>query len=106
MNTIDHYKSIAQASADMLDAARDSDWDELVSAEEKCAHRIAALQMHQEGGLADTADGAGRIRILGEILAHDAEIRDLTTPWLRQLEQILAAGSQERRLQNTYRSDT
>ena len=105
MKTIDHYLSIAAASSRMVSAARSSDWDALVSAEEDCAHLIASLEAHLERDSADQADQKQRIHILGEILAHDAEIRELTTPWLKRLEQLLAGASHERRLGHAYRAD-
>ena len=46
-----------------------------------------------------------RQRSLPEILAHDAEIRELTSPWLKQLERFLAGSSRGRRLGDTYRSE-
>jgi len=107
MKTIDLYVSIAEASHHMVNAARASNWDELVSAEQECARRVAALRAHQEsnGATSDAAEEKRRINILGEILAHDAEIRELTSPWLRQLEQFLAGSNRERRLGDAYRSD-
>ncbi len=103
--TIDHYLSIAGASSRMVSAARSSDWDALVSAEEDCAHLIAALEAHLESRSVDQAEQKQRIHILGEILAHDAEIRELTTPWLKRLEELLAGASHERRLGHAYRAD-
>ena len=107
MKTIDHYHSIAESSQLMLDAARAGDWDGLVSAEEECARRIAALQRHQESPVHDgsNVDRTQRMNILSEILARDAQIRDFTTPWLRQLEQLLSSAGRDRQLGNTYRSD-
>ncbi len=105
MNTIDYYHSIAEASSRMVSAARSGDWEALVSAEEECARRVALLQEHQQAGETGNADPRQRIHILGEILAHDAEVRALTTPWLQRLEQLLAGASGERRLGHAYRSD-
>lgn len=107
MKTIDLYVSIAESSQHMVQAARANNWDELVSAEKECARRVAELRAHQEsaGAVADEADEKRRLDILGEILAHDAEIRELTFPWLKQLEQFLAGSNRERRVGEAYRSD-
>ena len=107
MTTIDLYVSIAEASHHMVNAARACDWDALVDAEKECARRVAALREHQAsaGNATDADDEKRRIDILGEILAHDAEIRELTSPWLKQLERFLAGASRERRLGDTYRSE-
>lgn len=103
MNTIDYYHSIAEASSRMVSAARSGDWDALVNAEAECAQRVSDLQLHQQESTAADTDAKQRIRILGEILAHDAEVRALTTPWLTRLEQLLASASGERRIGNAYR---
>lgn len=105
MKPIDYYQSVAEASSRMVSAARDGDWDALVSAEEECARRVADLQRHQQADGSECADPRQRIHILSEILAHDAEIRALTTPWLQRLEQLLAGASGERRISNAYRSE-
>lgn len=107
MKTIDLYLAVAEASNRMVDAARASNWDALVSAEEECARRIALLQEHQARAapLAPGAEQKTRVHILGEILAHDAEIRELTLPWLRQLDDLLAGSANARRAGAAYRSD-
>ncbi|MBL8384876.1 MAG: flagellar protein FliT [Burkholderiales bacterium] len=107
MKTIDLYQSIAEASRQMVDAARAADWDALVGAEKECASRVAILRQRQAGSAAalDAGDEQHRMRLLREILAHDAEIRELTTPWLRRLEQLIAGASYERRVGDAYRAD-
>ena len=105
MKTIDYYHLIAEASSSMVSAARSGDWDALVRAEAECARRVADLQVHQQASGAENADAKQRIHILSEILAHDAEVRALTTPWLQRLGQLLAGASGERRIGNAYRSE-
>ena len=105
MTTIDYYRSISEASSRMVNAARSGEWDALVTAQEECARRVALLQEHQQAGENGNTDPKQRMHILGEILAHDAEVRALTTPWLQRLEQLLAGASGERRLGNAYRAE-
>lgn len=106
MKTIDLYLSIAAASERMLEAARAGNWDDLAVAEQECARRVAVLKEHQidTGVQVDESDRQRRTHILGKILEHDAEIRDLASPWLRKLEQLLASSSRERRAGNAYRA--
>ena len=106
MKTIDLYLSIAAASERMLEAARANNWDDLAAAEQECARRVAVLKEHQidTGAKVDEPDRRRRMHILGRILAHDAEIRNLATPWLGKLEQLLASSSRERRAGNAYRA--
>jgi flagellar protein FliT len=93
---LEHYESIAAATQAMLDAARRSDWDALHAAEAECARRIERLKRLQAATGAETAfDAAARRRrhaLLCRMLAHDAEIRALTQPWLAKLEAFLGRG--------------
>ena len=90
MKTIDHYDAIAAASSRMLLAARAGDWDALAAAEGECARRIATLEVLQGVNAIASAEQPRRMRALRQVLAHDAEIRDLTTPWLDRLDRLLA----------------
>ena len=90
MKTIDHYDAIAAASGRMLLAARAGDWDALATAEGECAHRIATLEVLQRFNAIASAEQPRRMRALRQMLAHDAEIRNLSTPWLERLDRLLA----------------
>ena len=88
-STIEHYEAIAAASRRMLDAARRDDWDEVCHEEHRCRSLITGLKQ------AASPDGAPigrrqRLALLRAMLADDAEIRELSEPWLKQLEALLA----------------
>lgn len=103
MNVMSCYESIAEASARMVAAARCSDWDGLIAAEKDCARHIRLLQaIDTLDSLGPTADQR-RHDIIRTVLAHDAEIRDLTQPWMARLEQLLNAAAQGRRMEQAYR---
>ena len=102
MDIIAHYAAIADASGRMLAAARSGDWDNLVTAEEECAHRVAALEAMGDIAPKDAHEKHMRIVILKDILAHDAEIRELTAPWLTQLDMMLRNMSQGRHVRKAY----
>lgn len=99
-----YYELVARASAAMLGAARRADWDAMVAAEGHCAEMIARLKA--AGG--EAALGAqGRQRkaeIIRTVLAHDAEIRRLVDPRMRELEGLLSAHARQRRVDQAYRS--
>ncbi|HEX4327196.1 MAG TPA: flagellar protein FliT [Burkholderiales bacterium] len=102
MDIIAHYAAIADASGRMLAAARCGDWDGLVTAEEECAHRVATLEALGDVAPRDAHERHMRIVILKDILAHDAEIRELTAPWLTQLETMLRNMSRGRHVRQAY----
>lgn len=92
MNThlLSYYEALEKASTDMLSAAREADWDQVVKLEGACVLLIAQLKhAASETGLA--ADEARlKARIMQRILVNDAEIRTLAEPWLDDLDRMLA----------------
>ncbi len=88
LQAIDFYELIAQASHEMLAAARAGDWESVTRLEEACAALIADLKAQRHAPLT-VSEQRRRIGLLRAILADDAEIRDRAEPWLRQLEHLL-----------------
>lgn len=101
---LSYYEAIEQASADMLNAARAGDWDEVVKLEGACVLLISQLKHAAQtqtqaqaqaprGPLGEPAvlDAARtKSRIMQRILVNDAEIRHLAEPWLQDLDDTLA----------------
>jgi flagellar protein FliT len=94
---LSYYEAIEKASADMLTAARDGNWDEVVKLEGACVLLISQLKhAAQVPTRAERADpvvldvARAKSRIMQRILVNDAEIRHLAEPWLQDLETTLA----------------
>lgn len=102
-NALHCYESIAEASAQMLAAARRADWDALIAAEKECAQRVERLKAARAGGSFGRDGDARRHDIIRTVLAHDAEIRALTQPWMAKLEQLLHSVSAGHRVEQAYR---
>jgi flagellar protein FliT len=87
---LSYYEAIEQASADMLAAARDGNWDRVVKLEGACVLLISQLK-HAAREKALAPDEAKlKSRIMQRILVNDAEIRHLAEPWLEDLDHMLA----------------
>lgn len=79
-NLLSYYAALECASAEMLEAARNGDWDSVCRLEGACAVVVARLrQIAQQKPLRERDQGA-RLRILRAILANDAEIRRICEP--------------------------
>ena len=92
MNTqlLSYYEALEKASTDMLSAAREADWDQVVRLEGACVLLIAQLK-HAASENSLAADEARlKTRIMQRILVNDAEIRTLAEPWLEDLDRLLA----------------
>lgn len=96
-----YYEAIERASADMLNAARAGNWDEVVKLEGACVLLISQLKNAAQEPAAPapavdllveptTLDAAKqKSRIMQRILVNDAEIRQLAEPWLQTLDEAL-----------------
>jgi flagellar protein FliT len=95
---LSYYEAIESASADMLEAARVGNWDEVVKLEGACVLLISQLkhaaQQPAEVAAAQCAQveeaTRAKSRIMQRILVNDAEIRHLAEPWLQDLEDRLS----------------
>jgi len=88
-----YYEALEKASTDMLSAAREADWDQVVKLEGACVLLIAQLK-HAAGEVVLAADDARmKTRIMQRILVNDAEIRTLAEPWLEDLDRMLTGKS-------------
>ena len=93
---LNYYEAIERASADMLAAARDGKWDEVLKLEGACVLLIsqlkhAAQEPEAPAGDAQSLEAAkAKSRIMQRILVNDAEIRHLAEPWLQDLDDTLA----------------
>jgi flagellar protein FliT len=96
-----YYEAIERASADMLTAARDGNWDDVLKLEGACVLLISQLKTAANGdagaakdkapALSLTAEAAKlKSRIMQRILINDAEIRHLAEPWLKDLDDTMA----------------
>lgn len=88
-NLIDYYEAIERASSEMLQAARQGDWNEVVRIEGACAVLIAKLRSASQGTALDADQVRRKSKIMQRILVNDAEIRHLVEPWLEDIDQML-----------------
>jgi flagellar protein FliT len=95
---LSYYEAIESASADMLEAARVGNWDEVVKLEGACVLLISQLKHAAQQPAEVVATQRAQVaeatraksRIMQRILVNDAEIRHLAEPWLQDLEDRLS----------------
>lgn len=85
-----YYSAIERASDNMLAAARNGDWDQVVRLEGACAVLISQLQQASRALELSPEDVRSKRQMMLRILDNDAQIRRLTEPWLDDLERLLA----------------
>lgn len=92
MNTalLQYYEAIEQASEQMLEAARQGDWDQVVKLEGACAVLISQLKHAAVDTTLGKEERQIKSRIMKRILVNDSQVRHLAEPWIEDLDQLLA----------------
>ena len=90
LSIIAQYTQMEEAAADLLLAARDEDWDSFDRAAKK-VQRIASRLEHCSETLEWDHHEIKQLKrtAIKRILAQDAQIRDLTEPWVLKLELMM-----------------
>ena len=95
------YETVSDITGKMLAAAQSRDWENLVALESDCASTVQALKDGETAALSGPSRSR-KVEIIHQIMAHDREIRNLTTPWMAQLATMINSTGAERRLSNAY----
>ena len=102
-NVLNIYGSVADKTGQMLDAARNSDWERLVELEKDCRALIETLKRVDDPAAQPDAHYVQRkTEIIRKVLADDVEIRKHTEPWMEKLQAILGSARQMRKLERAY----
>jgi flagellar protein FliT len=101
---ISTYEAILEVTGQMLHAAQSHDWERLIDFEAECRSLIEVLQLTDKQPLADGYQ-VRKADIIRKVLADDAEIRNLTQPWLAQLGQLLGSIDNTKKLKQSYGTD-
>lgn len=97
------YEALLVTTGKMLQAAREGDWDRLVLLEQHCRELTDTLVSGNASQMLDARLRQRKTEIIRRVLADDAEIRNLTQPWMAQLQDILGSANREHKLLRAYR---
>jgi hypothetical protein len=96
------YERALEVSRAMLDAARKSDWDQLVALERERAHVIDHIRVHDADPSRDNGSRERKRELILAIMQCDEQIQLLTQDWMHELREVLGSISAEQRLTRTY----
>jgi len=96
------YETVSELTGQMLAAAQQRDWENLAELESHCASHIQLLKDGEQPAALPAALRERKVKIIHQILAHDRQIRDLTTPWMAELAALISSAGAERRLNSAY----
>jgi flagellar protein FliT len=99
------YEAILAITGQMLEAARNDDWDRLVALEKDCKRLVGELIAGNNGQPLGSQFQQRKAEIIRKVLADDAEIRTMTEPWMAQLQNILGSAGRAQKLGQAYTPD-
>jgi flagellar protein FliT len=91
MSALALYECMSELSSRMVTAARENNWDMLVSLEQQVASLRDRLPANDAHATLDAGERSRKVALVKRILADDAEIRRHTEPWMEQVQQFLGA---------------
>lgn len=97
-----HYEAVARFSAQMRDAARHGQWDELVELERQRDSVLSELKSDAARAAIPDAAAEQVAELIGAILKADAETDALARAWHVELQGLLGSMSTERKLLDAY----
>jgi flagellar protein FliT len=99
---IELYEEMNLLSARMVEAARASDWDNLIELERGVAGLRKALMNTPDNENAPAAALTRKHSLIQRILEDDAEVRRHTEPWMEHLRKYLGGSAHRRDLQKAH----
>ena len=98
------YETILSITEQMLQAAKKNDWDYLMALEEDCRTNVAKLVSANPPPLTGEYQ-LRKVEIIHKVLADDAEIRNITQPWMGYLQGLIGSIGHEKKLVQAYGPD-
>lgn len=84
------YEAIAVISVQMVMAARNAAWNDLVLLQDEYRHLVDALKDSESSERLSEDDRARKFDLIRQILANDATVRDLANPRMAKLQALFA----------------
>lgn len=96
------YETVAIITDQMLVAARNGDWDKLVSLEARCAGHVEVLKAGEPAVPLTGVVRERKVEIIQKILADDRAIRNIVEPWMAELSMKINSTGTQRKLNHAY----
>ncbi|MGZ0018055.1 flagellar protein FliT [Nitrosomonas sp. wSCUT-2] len=102
--TLMTYNAILTITGKMLIAAQNSEWDQLTKLEKECRQLTELLIINDPEPILDEQLLQKKVKIIHQILADDAQIKAITEPWLKKLEDMLNTTDRSYSIQQAYQT--
>jgi len=101
---IQRYEHILAASGEMVVAATENRWDDLINLEIARRSHILEVTAESAAPFVNAAQQAHKERLIRNILEADAQVKALTEAWMAEMSVILTSVQAERKLARAYQT--
>ena len=101
-NVIVHYETLGAITGQMIDAARQGNWDNLIAIEKQRSALVAKIKTLDATTQLDETARQRKKALIEVALVQDAEIRTLVQAWMSEHELSMQSNAQELRLLRKY----
>lgn len=98
---IEIYEQMCALSTRMVEAARASDWEQLIDLERAVADLRDTLLSDADSGT-PPREAEKKRALIRQILRDDAEVRRHTEPWMEQVRRFLTGNVRKRQVDQAY----
>lgn len=99
---INRYEHILAASGEMVVAAEENRWEDLVNLEIARRELIVVVTAESATPFSDAALQARKESLIRGILAADERVKSLSAAWMAEMQGILTSVQAERKLARAY----
>lgn len=97
------YEFMVTLTNQMLEAAKQKDWDRMAELEKVCENCAQKIPMRDHSDLLNQEAVERKVKSLKKILENDKEIRALLEPWMARLTKLMHTSSQTVKPPNALR---
>ncbi|MCB5188013.1 flagellar protein FliT [Methylobacillus caricis] len=101
-DTLSLYAAVVEITDQMLDAAKQHDWERLALLEAECAERIRSVSLGTCDEPLMEPEQKLKVAHIKKILDSDREIRNIIDPWMVKLSGLLSNNAANRQMFDTY----
>jgi len=99
---IANYELLSALTVQMRVAAEHGKWETLISLEQQRSDMVTAMKQIDAVTKLDETAYQRKNQLINNILADEAEIRNHTEAWMKQLQELMQSNVQEQRLHHAY----
>ena len=90
------YEAMLALTGQLVVAASNSDWEQFLLLENRCAVHLQALKNGEPALPMTGASRQKKVALIQKLLSDDRKIRDLTMPWMSRLAALVEHPAQQR----------